>query len=101
MRKIINTIFIFPVRLYQWFISPFYPSTCRHEPTCSQYTVEAINEWGPLKGVWLGIRRLSKCHPLGSWGPDPVPSNPKKEEQSSNINYKRSNLKYICCHVEN
>ena len=101
MRKIINTIFIIPVKLYQWIISPFYPATCRHEPSCSQYTVEAIQEWGPLKGMWLGIRRLSKCHPLGTWGPDPVPPNPKRsnKEFATTDHTQSVTQKTACCHA--
>lgn len=66
-------IFILPIRLYQRVISPFLGSNCRYEPTCSQYAVEAINEWGIFKGTWLGIRRISRCHPWGGMGYDPVP----------------------------
>lgn len=80
--KIIKFIFILPVKLYQWIISPLTPASCRHEPTCSNYTVEAINEWGPLRGIWLGIKRLSKCHPWGTSGYDPVPKNPKRHKNS-------------------
>ena len=64
------------MRVYQYVISPLTPGSCRHEPTCSNYTVEAIKEWGAIKGTWMGIRRLSKCHPWGPSGYDPVP---KKE----------------------
>lgn len=80
--KIIKFIFILPVKLYQWVISPLTPASCRHEPTCSNYTVEAINEWGPIRGIWLGIKRLSKCHPWGTSGYDPVPKNPKRHKNS-------------------
>ena len=73
IRRIINAIFIFPVKIYQWIISPILPNSCRFQPTCSQYTIEAIKTWGPLKGIWLGIRRISKCHPWGGSGYDPVP----------------------------
>lgn len=73
MKKILVYIFIFPIKLYQWCISPFFPASCRHTPTCSTYTLEAMNEWGVLKGFWLGVKRLSKCHPCGSSGYDPVP----------------------------
>jgi len=66
------------VRLYQLTLSPFLGQNCRHYPTCSTYTIEAIQEWGPLKGVWLGIKRILKCHPWGTSGYDPVP---KKEEK--------------------
>jgi len=74
--QIFKWIFLIPVKLYQWIISPLTPGSCRHSPTCSAYTVEAINEWGGLKGTWLGLKRLSKCHPWGTSGHDPVP---KKE----------------------
>lgn len=69
----IKKIFILPIKLYQWFISPLLGQNCRHEPTCSQYAIEAIKEWGVLKGVFLGAKRLSKCHPWGTFGYDPVP----------------------------
>lgn len=77
IRRIINAIFIFPVKIYQWIISPILPNSCRFQPTCSQYTIEAIKTWGPLKGIWLGIRRISKCHPWGGSGYDPVPPREK------------------------
>ena len=69
----IKNIFILPIKLYQWVISPLLGQNCRHEPTCSHYTIEAITEWGVLKGVFLGAKRLSKCHPWGTYGHDPVP----------------------------
>lgn len=80
MRKLINQIFILPVRIYQWTISPWLGNNCRHTPSCSQYTIEAIQEWGPIKGIWLGTKRISKCHPWGTSGLDPVPKNVKKTE---------------------
>lgn len=79
VKRIIKTLFIFPIRVYQYTISPLLGQNCRHSPTCSAYTVEAIREWGPLKGIWLGIKRISKCHPWGTHGYDPVP---KKEERN-------------------
>ena len=60
-------------------ISPLLGSNCRHVPTCSTYTIEAMREWGVLKGFWLGVKRLSTCHPWGSHGYDSVP---KKSEPS-------------------
>ncbi|HLP11255.1 MAG TPA: membrane protein insertion efficiency factor YidD [Flavobacteriales bacterium] len=71
--KYINYIFIFPVKLYQWTLSPLLGKNCRHDPTCSHYTIEAIKIWGPIKGIWLGIKRIAKCHPWGTHGHDPVP----------------------------
>ena len=79
MRKIVNAIFIFPVKVYQWVISPVLPASCRYNPTCSNYTIQAIKEWGPIKGLWLGVKRISKCHPWGGMGDDPVPEKPKKK----------------------
>ncbi len=73
MKGIISQLFILPIKVYQWVISPLLPNACRHTPTCSSYTIEAIKEWGAFKGVWLGIRRLSRCHPWGTSGYDPVP----------------------------
>ena len=81
MLKWIQYILIIPIKLYQWILSPILPHTCRHIPTCSVYTIDAIKTHGPLKGLWLGIRRLSKCHPWGTFGLDPVP--PKKEKDCS------------------
>ena len=61
------------IRLYQLTISRVLPSSCRFEPTCSQYTYEAITRFGIFKGIWLGIKRLSRCHPFNEGGYDPVP----------------------------
>jgi putative membrane protein insertion efficiency factor len=78
--KIINKIFIFPVKLYQWILSPLLGKNCRFEPTCSHYMIQAIEEWGPVKGIWLGVKRIGKCHPWGPHGHDPVPENPHKSK---------------------
>ncbi len=61
------------VRLYQMAISPYLPGTCRHTPTCSQFAYEAIDRHGVMRGIWLGLKRLSRCRPLGTSGYDPVP----------------------------
>ena len=66
------------MRIYQGLISPWFPSSCRHQPTCSCYTIDAIKVWGPFKGLFLGLKRLSKCHPWGTKGYDPVPKKIKK-----------------------
>lgn len=76
---ILKFLVLLPVRLYQGMISPFFPASCRHEPTCSAYMVQAVNEWGALKGFWMGLKRLGKCHPWGTNGYDPVPDNPEKD----------------------
>ena len=66
------------IRLYQLFISPFLGVNCRFHPACSSYACEAIEKHGVLKGAWLGIRRLCRCHPFHPGGIDPVPSNPRE-----------------------
>lgn len=76
----IRRIFILPIKIYQWFISPLLGQNCRHEPTCSQYTIEAIQEWSVFKGAILGGKRLSKCHPWGTFGYDPVPKKMNNEK---------------------
>jgi putative membrane protein insertion efficiency factor len=61
------------VRLYQRLISPMRPPTCRFYPSCSQYAVTALTRFGPVRGTWLTIRRLGRCHPWNPGGVDPVP----------------------------
>ncbi|WP_396175646.1 membrane protein insertion efficiency factor YidD [Flavobacterium sp.] len=73
LKKIIISPFIFLVRVYQVVISPLTPATCRFEPTCSHFTVEALKKHGLFKGGWLAIKRISSCHPWGKSGYDPVP----------------------------
>ena len=73
---ILKRILIGLVRFYQYGISPYTPASCRYHPTCSQYMIEALRVHGPIKGLWLGLRRIGRCHPWGGKGYDPVP--PKK-----------------------
>ncbi|WP_414673280.1 membrane protein insertion efficiency factor YidD [Methylophaga sp. UBA1464] len=61
------------VRAYRFLLSPFMGMHCRFQPSCSQYMIEAIQTHGSLRGVWLGLRRLSRCHPWHAGGVDPVP----------------------------
>ncbi len=65
--------FIILIKLYQWIISPWLGSKCRYTPTCSHYGIEALKKYGPIKGLWLTIKRISRCHPWGGHGYDPVP----------------------------
>jgi uncharacterized protein len=69
----LKKFFIGVIRFYQIVISPLKPPTCRFYPTCSHYGLEAIKRFGPLKGGWLTVKRIGKCHPLHPGGVDPVP----------------------------
>jgi putative membrane protein insertion efficiency factor len=71
--KLLAVPFILLIKIYQLLISPLFPSSCRYTPTCSHYTLEALKKYGLLKGSWLGIKRISRCHPWGGSGYDPVP----------------------------
>lgn len=73
MRRILTFIPIMLVRLYQMFISPLLPASCRFTPTCSSYAIEALRKYGLFRGGYLTIRRLLRCHPWGGSGYDPVP----------------------------
>jgi len=65
------------IKVYRYVLSPFIGQHCRFTPTCSEYATEAIEQHGALKGSWLAIRRLSRCHPFHTGGFDPVPDNKK------------------------
>ncbi|MGD9677749.1 MAG: membrane protein insertion efficiency factor YidD [Vulcanibacillus sp.] len=77
MKKIFQLV----IRFYQIFISPLKPPTCRFYPTCSHYGIEAIEVHGALKGGWLTVKRILKCHPLHPGGLDPVPPKKKIKEE--------------------
>jgi putative membrane protein insertion efficiency factor len=64
---------LFLLRGYKRFLSPLLPPMCRFEPTCSVYTMQAVEKYGVLRGTWLGARRLARCHPFNPGGWDPVP----------------------------
>lgn len=73
IRKLGERVLILPIKFYRASISPMLPAACRFTPTCSQYAIEAIETHGAVKGSWLAIRRLGRCHPWGGTGYDPVP----------------------------
>ncbi len=79
INRFFKLIMILPIRFYQIFISPLLGSNCRYTPTCSHYTIQAIEEWGPVKGGWMSIKRIASCNPWGGSGYDPVPKNPRKQ----------------------
>ncbi|MBI1259001.1 MAG: membrane protein insertion efficiency factor YidD [Chloroflexi bacterium] len=69
----VKTVVLALIRFYKRFISPALPSACIYEPTCSVYTYQAIEKYGVFKGGWMGIKRISRCHPFHHGGYDPVP----------------------------
>ncbi|MEE9389553.1 MAG: membrane protein insertion efficiency factor YidD [Paracoccaceae bacterium] len=71
--NIFSHIVALPIRLYRLVFSPIVGKSCRYQPTCSAYALEALEKHGVLKGIWLALRRIGRCHPLGSSGYDPVP----------------------------
>jgi putative membrane protein insertion efficiency factor len=73
IKRILILPFLVLIKLYQWVLSPWIGPKCRYTPTCSHYAVEALQKHGLLKGLWLSIKRISRCHPWGSSGYDPVP----------------------------
>ncbi|HPK87069.1 MAG TPA: membrane protein insertion efficiency factor YidD [Atribacterota bacterium] len=76
-----NRIFITAIVFYQKYISPLKPATCRFYPTCSDYALQAIQKHGCIKGTWLALKRISRCHPYHPGGYDPVP----EVEENSNL----------------
>jgi len=70
---------VFLIKIYQWIISPFLPKSCRFYPSCSNYMILAIREWGVFKGIILGTKRIFRCRPKGKCGEDFVPLNVKGE----------------------
>ena len=70
--KVLSWVLLVPIYFYKYAISPLIPNSCRHVPTCSEYAVQAVKIHGPFRGFWLLIRRISRCHPWGTHGYDPV-----------------------------
>jgi hypothetical protein len=75
----VRAVLIALIRGYQWFVSPLLGNHCRFYPSCSEYAREAIERHGVLRGVWLAIRRVARCHPWHPGGVDPVPEPPPKD----------------------
>ena len=73
MKNILIAPFLFLIKIYQNYISPFTPASCIYQPTCSSYTKEALQKHGIFKGGCLSIKRIFSCHPFGGSGYDPVP----------------------------
>jgi putative membrane protein insertion efficiency factor len=71
--KLFSFLFLGIIKAYRTLISPLLAPSCRYLPTCSEYGLQAITKYGPFKGGWLTIKRISRCHPWGGHGYDPVP----------------------------
>jgi len=82
LTNLIRKIWILPIRFYQLAISPMLPPACRFQPTCSAYAAEAILRFGIFRGGILALRRLSRCHPWGGSGYDPVPEKPRRQKEN-------------------
>ena len=79
VNKIITYFLISIIRIYQLFISPILGQNCRYLPSCSEYSIESIKQFGFFRGIFLSLRRISKCHPWGNHGYDPVPNKIKEK----------------------
>ncbi|WP_052080730.1 membrane protein insertion efficiency factor YidD [Porphyromonas sp. COT-239 OH1446] len=73
LRLLASWMLLLPIYFYKAAISPLFPPACRFTPSCSTYAVEAIKRHGPIKGLWLAIKRILRCNPWGGCGHDPVP----------------------------
>lgn len=77
-QKIVAFPFVLLITIYQYGISPYIPSSCRFEPTCSNYCLQAFKKHSLLRAIWISVKRISKCHPWGGSGYDPVPPSKNK-----------------------
>ena len=90
-----RAVFRVLIKGYQWLISPVLPGNCRFYPTCSSYALQALDAHGPLKGGWLGVKRILRCHPWNDGGYDPVPPGHGGHDHHHNHGADRS-----CGHTE-
>lgn len=73
LRKFFSFVAMLPIYFYRYCISPLKPASCRFTPTCSEYALQALRKYGPVKGGYLALKRILRCHPWGGHGYDPVP----------------------------
>lgn len=85
LAHLFSYLLIVPIKIYQLVISPWLPNACRYTPTCSHYAVEALKTHGPIKGLFLAIRRIFSCHQWGGAGYDPVPEREKFTWKKPNV----------------
>lgn len=87
MVKFLQTVF----KLYYWLISPWLGNRCRYVPSCSEYAQQALKQHGALKGMWLTLRRILRCHPWGGHGHDPVPNIEPNPDNKISVDKSSSN----------
>ncbi len=85
MINIIKNIFIKAIKLYQYTLSPFFPKRCRFYPSCSSYCIKALEYYGLQKGMWLGLKRILRCHPWNLGGYDPAVCEKNENKNDSKI----------------
>jgi|TARA_B110000014_G_C20057658_1_gene550600 uncharacterized protein len=82
--RLINFFLISLIKIYKYFVSPYFPASCRYQPTCSEYFINCLKLHGNFKGIFLGTKRILKCHPIkilgGGSGFDPVPNLKKRKK---------------------
>ena len=83
--RLLSLCLLASIRGYQLLVSPFFPPSCRYLPTCSQYAREAVTVHGPVKGTWLALRRLLRCHPWAECRYDPVPEKESAAKSTSGL----------------
>ena len=86
LAKALNLSLRLIVKGYQLLISPLFAGCCRFEPSCSSYALDALDEYGPFQGVWLTLKRILRCHPLGGCGYDPIPETIRLSDNSCQAN---------------
>ena len=74
------------IKVYQWAVSPWLGNRCRYVPSCSEYTMQALDQYGIIRGLWLGMKRIARCHPWGGEGHDPVPTNSQRSNAQRDTN---------------
>lgn len=82
VRRTMTRALKLPIHVYRLGISPLIGPRCRFQPTCSAYALEALERHGPIRGLWLAVRRIMRCHPFGGFGYDPVPAPPSHPRNS-------------------
>ncbi len=87
--KLVGLILVGLIRVYQLLLSPYLPASCRYHPGCSTYAAQAIVVHGPLRGLWLAVRRIVRCHPWGGMGYDPVPPKAGGEARQDIVSERR------------